>query len=85
MNVWTVMQTDEDGITTSWLYSYASEQAAHKAIFDYHAELWAEMEMPEEGGQVIGLPTDNFHTVICLVDHETSWTTWTVTKTELEN
>ena len=82
MNIWTVLETDEDGISTPFVHSYATEEAAISVITEYHKGLWA--EGMEGEGELVILPTSDTESVITLANADVNWTSWTVTKTEVK-
>lgn len=84
MNVWTVLEIDEDGINEPWVFSYTTEELAHKAIIDRHTEMWKESGMGPEADNSLQMGrTTNFEAVIFLESGDT-WPRWCVTKTELK-
>ena len=80
--VWTVLQTDEDGIVEAWMTAFGSQESALNAIEKVHRSMWKDADMGEDL-ELIALPTDDEHTMCILANQSISWTTWAVTKTEV--
>lgn len=79
--IWTVVMITEDGDVKTWVRSFASQEAALKAVQEDHYEMWIGSE---EDGKLVVLPTSASHSAVCLANDEISWPVWTITKTELE-